>query len=94
MLRLEPEVKRAGERASEGGRTVFGVQNASALNNFLGGAREILGNGVEIKDFDLGLCDFPHERDGKIVYLCLRRGEDRIDWWHDLDAGFAGRRPL
>jgi len=49
---------------------------------------------VEIKDFDQGLCDFPHLRGGKIVYLCWKKGESRIEWWHDVEAGFAGRQPL
>ncbi|HUX86133.1 MAG TPA: DUF2203 family protein [Chloroflexota bacterium] len=42
----------------------------------------------------MGLVDFPAERDGRVVYLCWRRGEDQIHYWHELDAGFAGRQPL
>jgi hypothetical protein len=95
LQKLVPEVKRASERAAEGGGgTVHGVQYADALTRFLMSIQEILGHGIEIKDFDRGLCDFPHERDGKIVYLCWQRGEERIEWWHDIDAGYAGRQPL
>ena len=54
----------------------------------------INGWGIELKGIDEGLVDFPSERDGRVVYLCWRLGEDRIAWWHDVDAGFAGRRPL
>jgi hypothetical protein len=50
--------------------------------------------GVELKGLDEGLVDFPHEREGRVVFLCWRLGEERIGWWHDLDAGFAGRQPL
>ena len=50
--------------------------------------------GVELKDADQGLLDFPSDRDGRVVYLCWKLGEDRIAWWHDVDAGFAGRQPL
>jgi hypothetical protein len=50
--------------------------------------------GVELKDPDTGLIDFQSRRQGRIVYLCWRLGEPRIDWWHELDAGFAGRLPL
>lgn len=50
--------------------------------------------GVELKSIDEGLLDFPHERDGRVVYLCWRLGEERIGWWHDMDAGVAGRQPL
>lgn len=50
--------------------------------------------GCELKDLDQGLVDFPSYRDGRLVYLCWKRGEDRIRFWHDLDAGFAGRQPI
>jgi hypothetical protein len=54
----------------------------------------INGWGVELKGIDEGLFDFPSEREGRVVYLCWKDGEDRIGWWHELDAGFAGREPL
>ena len=50
--------------------------------------------GVELKDPDTGLIDFRSRRQGRVIYLCWRLGEGRIEWWHELDAGFAGRRPL
>src|SRR5262245_10503591 len=51
--------------------------------------------GVQIKDYSRGLIDFPSMRDGRIVLLCWQLDEgDKIAWWHDLDAGFAGRQPL
>ena len=60
--------------------------------------REVLGElqAVEIvlRDLDRGLVDFPAVRDGDEVYLCWVEGEDRIAWWHELDAGYAGRQPL
>jgi len=50
--------------------------------------------GVQLKTIDDGLVDFPSEREGRVVNLCWRLGEDTIAWWHDLDTGFAGRQPL
>lgn len=50
--------------------------------------------GVEPKNGPEGLVDFPSKMDGRIVYLCWRLGEPEILYWHDLDAGFAGRQPL
>jgi hypothetical protein len=95
LQRLSPEVKLASERAADGGGgTVYGSQYAIALTNFLMSIQEILGHGIEIKDFERGLIDFPHERGGRTVYLCWQRGEESIEWWHDIDAGFAGRQPL
>ncbi|MGH9769254.1 MAG: DUF2203 domain-containing protein [Blastocatellia bacterium] len=93
LRRLAPEAKRASE-SQGGGGMAYGFQYAEALATFIATAQEILSLGIEIKDFDRGLCDFPHEREGKIVYLCWQRGEEIIEWWHDLDAGFMGRRPL
>jgi hypothetical protein len=49
--------------------------------------------GVEFKGAD-GLCDFYSIMDGREVFLCWRLGETEVRYWHDLDAGFAGRRPL
>jgi hypothetical protein len=50
--------------------------------------------GVQVKDLDLGLLDFPSLRDGRTVLLCWHVGEDGIEYWHDVDEGFAGRRPV
>jgi hypothetical protein len=50
--------------------------------------------GVELKSMEEGLVDFYHERDGKLVYLCWKLGEETIEFWHDLDSGYAGRQPL
>lgn len=51
--------------------------------------------GVELKDHNRGLIDFPSLRGERVVYLCWQIGDgDEIGWWHETDAGFAGRRPL
>jgi len=50
--------------------------------------------GVELKDLDSGLLDFPSERDGDDVLLCWRVGEDSVAYWHGLEDGFAGRKPI
>jgi hypothetical protein len=49
---------------------------------------------IVLRDLDRGLIDFPSMRDGREVYLCWEEGEERIEFWHDVEAGFAGRRPL
>jgi hypothetical protein len=49
---------------------------------------------VVLRDLDRGLLDFPSMRDGREVYLCWLEGEDAIEYWHELETGFAGRRPL
>lgn len=50
--------------------------------------------GVEIKDFQKGLVDFPTLFDGREVYLCWKLGESEVAFWHELDAGFSGRQSL
>jgi hypothetical protein len=54
----------------------------------------IAATGVEVKDSAVGLCDFWSERDGRFVLLCWQLGEPVVAHWHEVDAGFAGRRPL
>jgi hypothetical protein len=55
---------------------------------------EIVALDIEIKDIDAGLVDFYSLRDGRVVFLCWRIDEPTLAYWHDLDAGFRGRRPL
>lgn len=50
--------------------------------------------GVQIKDIDKGLVDFPHWRGDEEVFLCWHLGEDEIRYWHSIEGGFAGRQPI
>jgi hypothetical protein len=50
--------------------------------------------GISLRDIESGLIDFPALAGGRQVWLCWRLGEDGIDWWHELEDGFSGRRPL
>ena len=49
---------------------------------------------IVVRDLDRGLVDFPALRNGQEVYLCWEEGEQEVGFWHDLDSGFGGRRPL
>jgi hypothetical protein len=55
---------------------------------------EIDSIGVQVKDIDIGLLDFPCEVDGRIVLLCWKMGEGSITHWHSPEEGFAGRKPI
>jgi hypothetical protein len=55
---------------------------------------EIDAIGVQVKDLETGLLDFPCSVDGEVVLLCWKMGESRIGYWHTVDAGFRGRQPL
>jgi hypothetical protein len=56
--------------------------------------RELEELGIQLKDRRLGLVDFPSEIGGRTVLLCWRLGEPEVQFWHEIDAGYAGRRPL
>ncbi|MFZ5808056.1 MAG: DUF2203 domain-containing protein [Chloroflexota bacterium] len=56
--------------------------------------REIQATGALVKDVNIGLLDFPHLREGREVYLCWQYGEEKISFWHEVEAGFSGRQPL
>jgi len=55
---------------------------------------EIDSIGVQVKDIDIGLLDFPCEVEGETVLLCWRMGEHSITHWHSTSEGFAGRKPI
>jgi hypothetical protein len=89
--RLTPVMRGNGHGAEA---IVLERQLADLMVRIVPALKHIAGLGVEIKDLDQGLIDFRSVRDGRIVYLCWRLGEDEIAYWHDLDAGFAGRQPI
>ncbi len=66
-------------------------QLARDIDGYLAEIRQL---GVELKGFDTGLVDFPGEVDGRPVLLCWQLGEESVQYWHEEDAGFAGRQPL
>ncbi len=64
---------------------------AKEIDGYLAEIRQL---GVEMKGFDTGLVDFPGEIDGRPVLLCWQLGEEKVEYWHEESAGFAGRQPL
>lgn len=50
--------------------------------------------GVQLKDLDSGLVDFYSRRDGEVVFLCWKEGEEKIGHWHSLEGGFRSRKPV
>lgn len=90
------QAKLAAEGADEGGGGMpGGGRYARELSKFSNELSELEGLGVQIKDFERGLVDFPSLREGRVVLLCWQLGEgDELEFWHDVDSGFAGRTPL
>jgi hypothetical protein len=83
---------RLAEGGDLGGSQVAALVRAMVeINRRLARLHEL---GLQVKDFDRGLVDFPHLRDGREVFLCWEADEDDIEFWHDLEAGYAGRERL
>lgn len=88
---IEPYVtQKAGGNGGhpEGGSFILHLEQLSE------GINRIQSVGCIIKDIESGLIDFPALKDGREVYLCWRLGEENIEFWHEIDTGFAGRQPL
>ncbi len=87
---LESVISNAGGNGGSkaAGEYLLRLQRFAALQTL------IAEMGCELKDLNTGLVDFPSYRDGQLVYLCWKQGEPSIQFWHALDAGFAGRQPL
>ena len=67
------------------------VENAQVLRKGLDTLHQI---GCELKDLEMGLIDFPSEREGQTINLCWKIDEEKIGYWHPLDSGFGSRQPL
>jgi hypothetical protein len=77
------------ERAEELEREAQGL--AREIDGF---QQELDHLGIQLKDRRLGLVDFPSEMNGRRILLCWRLGEPEVQFWHEVDAGYAGRQPL
>ena len=80
-----PDHEELAKKRSEGLRLTAQLKQA---------IERIQETGCVVKDLDQGLIDFPSLLDGREVYLCWKLGEERIAYWHGLEEGFAGRKPL
>ena len=78
-----------------GGGMQDGARYVTILMKIASDTTELDTLGVQLKDHERGLIDFPSLRDGRVVLLCWHLGDgDKIEWWHDVEAGFAGRQPI
>ena len=91
----DAEVRQAlTDRAPTNGGGHPGKQVGEAFLELRGAAAQLAAAEVVLRDLDRGLIDFPSIRAGEEVYLCWIDREDDIEFWHELDAGFAGRQEL
>lgn len=92
---MRDEARTAAAASQFGGGMLGGTGYVNALYQVGKLTTELAKIGVELKDYSRGLIDFPCMRNDRIVLLCWQIGDgDEIAWWHETDAGFAGRKPL
>ena len=94
ILAHQPEIWPAIERsAGNGGNPTLSrlVKDFQRLDDLL---HRILATGAQVKDINTGLLDFPAWRNDHEVYLCWKYGEDQIEFWHEIEAGFSGRQSI
>lgn len=70
------------------------AEREKAIQRIKDAIAEIDSTGVQVKDLDVGLLDFPCKVEGEIILLCWKLGEDKITHWHNTTEGFAGRKPI
>lgn len=93
-LVLRPDVWPVLEKAVGNGGSRKAGELLELFKQFEKLMTELQGYGCELKGLEQGLVDFPAMMHGRQVYLCWQYNEPEIQYWHDVDAGFAGRQPL
>src|SRR5437660_999756 len=96
LITFQTAAKQAAQGAETGGGGMTnGPRYAALLLDLSSHAGQLESLGIQLKDYQQGLIDFPSMRDGRVVLLCWKADEgDKLEWWHDVEAGFAGRQPL
>ena len=92
ILGSQPEVWPVIQKGAGNGGSKLAGEMAFKFKEVDDLVRRIQAMGVLIKDLNTGLVVFPALRDGREVYLCWRYGELRVEYWHDIETGFAGRQ--
>ena len=92
---LRADARSAAEASNLGGGMAGGAAYVRSLYEIGKLTTELHSDGIQLKDYSRGLIDFPCMREGRVVLLCWQLGEaEQVEWWHEIEAGFAGRQPL
>jgi hypothetical protein len=91
---LRTDFERAMQRIRQNGSAPPSSTFEQKVVEIQGLLQEIVEAGIEIKDVQRGLVDFPCWRDGEEVFLCWELGEDDLEYWHRIEDGYPGRQPL
>lgn len=95
---IQAELKARTSGGSDGNRTAFVEEREATIREIVRRMEHAVGQidawGVQLRDIEGGLVDFPALASGRPIWLCWRLGEPSIEWWHEMSTGFAGRKPL
>lgn len=94
IVQAQPEIWPVLEKAVGNGGSAKAAAVLADFEAVQRAVRALNALEIEIKDINTGLLDFRARRDGRDVYLCWRYDEPRVGFWHEIEAGFAGRQPL
>jgi len=94
VVKRQPEAWPAIARAAGNGGSRAASQLVPEFEHLRTLVHQVQDQGVIVKDMSEGLLDFPSLHEGHEIYLCWKYGEEQIDFWHDVDAGFMGRQPI
>lgn len=103
MEQIDKELQDLGHKIFLAGGTLVNIvavakrkdDRERAIQRIKDAVAEIHATGVQVKDLEMGLLDFPHLVNGETVLLCWKLGEElRVQHWHGMDEGFAGRKPI
>ncbi|MEW6083312.1 MAG: DUF2203 domain-containing protein [Chloroflexota bacterium] len=94
ILANQPEIWSAVEKSAGNGGNPVLSKMVLEFEKFDILIHKIQDAGAQIKDINIGLLDFSAQKDGREVYLCWQHGEGDIAYWHEVDAGYAGRQPI
>jgi hypothetical protein len=94
IIELQPQLETVLNKAVNNGGSLVAKDALDAFEALKTVLYNIQQYDVFIKDVNSGLIDFPSIRDGEVVFLCWQFGEGQITYWHELEAGFQGRKPL
>ncbi|MGE5224538.1 MAG: DUF2203 domain-containing protein [Omnitrophica WOR_2 bacterium] len=94
ILSKQPETWPVLEKAAGNGGSKVTSELANQFERLEKLVHQIQNTGAILKEINSGLVDFLAKREGRDVYLCWQYGEDGVSYWHDIEAGFAGRQPL
>jgi hypothetical protein len=93
-LAKDKTVAAVREKAAQNGGGLPGRQLSTLTKTLEADLRQLEAWGIVLRDPSIGLIDFLHKRDGETVFLCWKLGEPRVEWWHPLETGIAGRQHL